>query len=284
LVREEISKILDFPISIGIGDCQGSVSGISESLNRAEEALKYKLISGHGSINFWYEVYKEDYQYYYPYSYEKYIFNILNTGGKEKLEESICEMIQVIKDNDKMSCDNVSHIFNQLIGNTIKLLLELPCNVSMIFGNNYNMYNVLSEKETLEDIKNWLIYIYSTITDYLSESRLTDKGYFKLALDYIHENYKKDIDINVIADYAGVSYSYLRKIFKDETGDNIVNYINMLRINESKQLLRQTDLTIKEIAANLGYNNDQSFTRFFKKYEGISPGEFRVSQARCNPR
>jgi AraC-like DNA-binding protein len=74
---------------------------------------------------------------------------------------------------------------------------------------------------------------------------------------------------------VGLSYSHVRKIFHDETKDNIVNYINKLRIEEAKRLLRETDQTINEIALSLGYNNNQSFNRFFKKYEGVTPGEFR---------
>jgi AraC-like DNA-binding protein len=75
-----------------------------------------------------------------------------------------------------------------------------------------------------------------------------------------------------------LSYSYLRKIFKDETGDNIINYINHIRVEESKRLLLQTGMTVKEIAHNLGYNNEQSFLRFFKKYEECSPGEYCISR------
>lgn len=130
---------------------------------------------------------------------------------------------------------------------------------------------------SIPSVWEWLKNIYDTIIDYDYRGRLENKNYFETTKEYIQQNYKRDIDINVIAEHVGLSYSHLRKIFKDETGENIINYINNLRIEESKRLLSQMDFTIKEIAANLGYNNGQSFTRFFKKYEGISPGEFRVS-------
>ena len=259
-----------------MGSYQESTQGVSDSLDDAQEALKYKLITGYGSINFWHQVNKEDCVYYYPFVYEKYIFNILNAGDREKLEEVVTNLIQEIKDSGDIHYDNVVQVFNQLIGNTVKFLIDVNCNISMVFGNYYSIYHILSTKETLDDIKEWLIEMYSTIMDYLYDAN-HDKSYFELAINYIHENYKKDIDINSIAEHVGLSYSHLRKIFKDETGDNIVNYINNLRIEESKRILCQTDLTIREIALNLGYNNEQSFVRFFKKYEGISPGKFRMS-------
>jgi len=149
----------------------------------------------------------------------------------------------------------VIHIFNQLIGNTIKYLLEEQCSISMIFGNDYNIYTELSTKETMEDVKVWLIGIYSGIVDYLARKRDQTKNSFESALEYIHRNYRQEID-------------YLNKM---------AEYANSLRINESKRLLRSTNMTIREISASLGYNNILSYVRFFKKYEGVTPGEYRTS-------
>ena len=67
----------------------------------------------------------------------------------------------------------------------------------------------------------------------------------------------------------------MRKIVKQETGKSLLDLINNARIEKAKVLLRETSMYIKEIAEDVGYNNVQSLTRFFKKYEGITPGEFR---------
>ena len=276
-IQIEIKKIADNTISVGIGNCHNCIEGISESFDKAQVALQYKLINGYGSINFWEDVYNRKSSYYYPFTHEKYIFNILNAGNKEKLEDVISELIQEIKDNREMQYDNIIQIFSQLIGNTIKYLLDAHCNISMIFGNNYNIYNVLYTKDTLGDIKEWLVSIYTKIVDCLVKERSQSKNHFECALEYIHKNYRHEVDLNKVAEYSGISYSHLRKIFRNEAGENIINYINSLRINESKRLLCTTNMTIREISVAVGYNNDQSYVRFFKKYEGIAPGEFRTS-------
>ena len=275
-LQEEISKVFEYTISVGIGNCQASPSGITETFDKAQEALKYRLVAGYGSINFWKEENKEDNSYYYPFSKEKQIFNLMNFGIIDGFEKAVSELVQEIRERD-LHCENVAQIFNQLAVNTVKYLFDIRLNISMVFGSSYNIYQILSAKETLEDIKIWLIEMFSSITAYLIRTRSQNTSNFDRALDYIHENYKKNIDINSIADSVGLSYSHLRKIFKDEIGDNIVNYINNMRINESKRLLCQTNMTIKDIAHSLGYNNEQSFVRFFKKYESVSPGEFRIS-------
>jgi len=276
-IQNEAGKITDNTISVGIGNFQDSAEGISESFIKALEASRNRLINGYGSINLWEDTSSENYSYYYPFTYEKHIFNILNAGVKEKLNDVITDLVQEIKNSNEIHYDNIIQIFNQLIGNTIKYLLDTHCNISIIFGDNYNIYNMLSSKETLDDIKVWLVDIYTMISEYLDRERDRSKSHFERALEYIQKNYRKEVDISSVAKYAGVSYSHLRKIFRDEASENIVNYINGLRINESKRLLLVTNLTIKEISEELGYNSDQSYVRFFKKYEGITPGEFRTS-------
>lgn len=174
-----------------------------------------------------------------------------------------------------LSYDNIILIFNQLLGSTVKYLVESHINLSDIFGDDYNIYQQLATKETLDDIGDWLIHIYTRIFTYRETSATDNQTHFAKIMEYIRQNYRKDIDINMLAEYVGLSYSHVRKVFHDQTGENIVNYINKYRINEAKQLLRKTDLKINEIALSLGYNNSQSFNRFFKKYEGVTPGEFR---------
>lgn len=276
-IQAETGKITDNTISVGIGTSQDCVEGICESFDKALEALRFKLIYGYGSIQFWEDIKRENTSYYYPFVQEKYIFNILNAGIKDKLAPVIAEFVQEIKNNRDIHYDNITQIFNQLIGNTIKYLLDCHCNVGMIFGDNYSLYHVLASKENLEEIRQWLTEVYTRIADFLDKEWSLSKNHFERALEYIHKNYRREIDINEVAKYAGISYSHLRKIFREEAGENILNYINGLRIQESKRLLRMSDMMIKDISAYVGYNSDKSFVRFFKKYEGVGPGDFRAS-------
>jgi YesN/AraC family two-component response regulator len=166
-------------------------------------------------------------------------------------------------------------ILNQLLGNTIKYLLNLNLSVSKIFGSDFNIYSQLAETETLDEAGLFLINIYLRIIEYCDQTKIDNKSHIVKIMEYIQNNYKQDIAINTLAEYVGLSYSHVRKVFNNETGENIVNYINNMRIEEAQRLLRQTGMNINDIALSLGYNNKQSFNRFFKKYVGINPGEYR---------
>jgi two-component system response regulator YesN len=90
-----------------------------------------------------------------------------------------------------------------------------------------------------------------------------------------HENYNQNITIDNIADYIGISYSYLRMLYKEATGCNLNDYINQLRLQKAKQLLLETNYTVKEIVSMCGFNHERSFFRSFTQSEGISPSKYR---------
>jgi len=277
-IQKETSKIFDNTISIGIGRCYKDIFEISTSYMEATQALKLKLIYGYGSVIFWNED-LEKHKYYFPVTIEKYLMNQVKTGNISAVEKTVKQLVEELKSKIGLSSDNVRQIFNQLVGDTvIKYLTDSNVDMSHIFGSNFNIYNELSKKETLEDIEQWLINIYKKMFDYLGKYKSDDDKISKI-MGYIQMNYKKDIGIQDIADYVGLSYSHVRKVFKDKIGKNIGDVINSLRMNEAKDLLVRTEISIKDLALLLGYNSDQTFSRVFKKFEGITPGEYRTKTA-----
>lgn len=275
LLQKEVSKVIDSSVTFSVGNIYNSLTDVKTSYFDAQNLLKLRFMKGHGTIITNEDTYTENSKYYYPFTFEKQILNYVDAGSKEALISSLSDFFTDIKENKKLAYDNVILIINQLLGSTIKYLLNLNISVSDIFGNDFNIYNQLTEIETLDDVSLWLAKIYLRIIEFCEKPKADNKTHITNIMNYIHKNYKKDIDINMLADHVGLSYSHVRKIFNDETGENIVNYINNLRIEEAQRLLRQTDMNVSEIALSLGYNNNQSFNRFFKKYVGITPGEYR---------
>lgn len=95
----------------------------------------------------------------------------------------------------------------------------------------------------------------------------------KKAIAYIRFNYQSDININDVASYTGISERYLRKLFSHHLNLSPLDYLNQIRINKSIELLRNTELSIKEICFLCGFQSPQYFSRIFKQQMGISPRE-----------
>jgi len=92
---------------------------------------------------------------------------------------------------------------------------------------------------------------------------------------FISENYNKDITLTKVADYIGLNHQYLSRLFKSVTGENFIDYLNKLRIRESKKLILNLDVNLYTISQMVGFANEQAFVRFFKKYEGCTPSQYR---------
>ncbi|RAV08307.1 helix-turn-helix domain-containing protein [Paenibacillus contaminans] len=96
--------------------------------------------------------------------------------------------------------------------------------------------------------------------------------------DYLKEHYDRDITLDILADKLNITRSYLSTYFKEKTGVYFVDYVNSVRINKAKELLALPDIKIQETAAQVGYQNINSFNRMFKKFTGVTPSEFRKAE------
>lgn len=94
---------------------------------------------------------------------------------------------------------------------------------------------------------------------------------------YIGLHYKEPLNLDMLADEAHVSKYYLAHAFKAEYGISPINYQISLRIKESRYLLRETDMSLSQIARVLGFSSASYFSQSFRRAEGMSPLEYRNS-------
>lgn len=110
------------------------------------------------------------------------------------------------------------------------------------------------------------------ITDYC---RKTVKDAVQLAKEYIANNISQNLSVKDVADYVHLSPEYFTKLFKKEVGQNIKNYILQVKVDVAKDLLGNPNIPISIVALDLGYSNFSHFTQMFKKFEGITPTDYR---------
>lgn len=137
-------------------------------------------------------------------------------------------------------------------------------------------FNDLSEYQ--DYLMNWLLALHSRINEQTDSGKNLQK--IKLAVDYINQNYSKDLNMAVVSNYISMNYSLFSYSFKQYTGSNFVNYLKEIRIREAKRLLEDTDMKIIEISRNVGYDNEKNFMKVFKTACGVSPTEYRKNVTR----
>lgn len=103
----------------------------------------------------------------------------------------------------------------------------------------------------------------------------TNATFMKL-MRYINENYKKDISLAGAAQTLHMNANYVSQFFKRESGSTFVRYVNQKRLEDAKELLTNTKKNLTDIALEVGFNDAFHFTKTFKKFTGMTPGQYRA--------
>lgn len=152
-------------------------------------------------------------------------------------------------------------------------IIRLYNNVTIPFPSNSWVMDYIQSRRYLYEIVQFFSeqfeLIMSCIGHYSKDSVLDD------ILHYIDHNYMNPLKLENIAPLFGYNCSYLGKLFKQKTNKSFNTYLDELRIRNSKELLQRGDLKIYEVAEKVGYSNVDYFSTKFKKYEGVSPAEYR---------
>ena len=109
---------------------------------------------------------------------------------------------------------------------------------------------------------------------------LTNPNIIKImpALEYIDENYAKDISLEDISGVLNINPSYFCRLFKTATGASFCEYLNFVRISKSEKLFKSSERSIMEIAMDVGFSSVTYFNRMFKKVKGCTPSVYRKAQ------
>jgi len=129
---------------------------------------------------------------------------------------------------------------------------------------------MFTSAETLAHIKDSLIHRQKLSSE---AQRITRK-----AMAYIHEHFTDPIGREDVAHHAGVSEGYLSRCFTQETGLSLIHYVARYRIQQAKQLLNTSDMSITDIAMEVGFSDSNYFSRAFRREVGISPLAYRHKQ------
>lgn len=110
------------------------------------------------------------------------------------------------------------------------------------------------------------------------KEKYPSKDYVRTAVSFIEYNYSRDISVAGLAEMVSVNRSHFYRIFNKDMGVSPQEYIISCRMRNAERLLRDSDMTISEIAFAVGYQDAVNFSRIFKRRYGVSPGEFRKTE------
>ncbi|MCI3920097.1 helix-turn-helix domain-containing protein [Paenibacillus sp. TRM 82003] len=128
---------------------------------------------------------------------------------------------------------------------------------------------------TVEEYRSALQALIEASASLIRDKKEQSDPVIDIVLETIREKYAEDLSLEALADKLNMSSAYLSVYIKSKTDLNFSDHLNATRIGKAMELLRDTNLNIQEIAANIGYANITSFNRMFKKSTGLTPSEYR---------
>lgn len=164
-----------------------------------------------------------------------------------------------------------------LIGLNAKDFKSLKMSLHPFTPDDYAKYLI-----TLSFIEDFIFFIQTQQEKAFMPSNSTAPIYrermhpaIRQASDYISVHYCKLITLNTLSDLCYLNPEYFSKLFKKETGISVTQYIQSIRIERAKELLRHTDEKIIDVSLAVGFNNPSYFCRLFKRLTGISASLYR---------
>lgn len=212
----------------------------------------------------------------YPIAKEEELLSAISTGNIHTANEILMDIIkQIILHN----AGNIEKVRSRVVELTVLLsraALKGGADVNSILGLNYDYLREIDSCSSIEDIILWLQAVMKRFTMHVFEySGAKHVDLIYKSVEYIKRNYATKLTLQDIADYLFISQAYFCRIFKEGTGQTPGSYINFVRIEESKKLLRNSAINIVDIPELVGFEGQSYFTKKFKSETGCTPGQFR---------
>jgi YesN/AraC family two-component response regulator len=199
------------------------------------------------------------------------ILNVFKSRRYDKLLAHACEWIDKAM-RRQFSAHQVKNLCSDILNAWIRAVETERNELNVSYYIDW--FNRLNRCVTWEELKTCFDHIHRQL--FRAEWTSEPNAQMSSIVDYIHSHYGEELTLDQLAERLNMSISHFSRTFKEEVGEKYVEYIAKYRISMAKRMLQETDLKIDEIAEKVGYMGRNSFIRMFRKYEGITPGQYRL--------
>lgn len=292
-IAEEAQLFLmrfEMDLTVAIGGIHTTLAGIAAAYQEAVDAMEYRMVIGKQEIIAYDDIRpdktdRSPYGYYYPLQTEQQMINFIKIGDYEQASAYMNEMMELNFNKPLVSVTLARCLIFDLAGTMVKAMNELDVGDSSILGDNPLWMDKIMACDTVQEMRLELLTLLREVCAFASarkDSHLSRERMEALreliakVTRYIEAHFNdSNLNVNTIGEAFELKGSYLSKLFKDQTGEGLLDYIHKYRIAQAKDMIRSKQESVTDVARLVGYNEAATFIRVFKKYEGITPGKFK---------
>ena len=276
-ICKETKRILEVPVTIGIGHSVTGLSKIAGSYQSAVEALGYKAVVGSGIT-----IYINDMEpvgsgkLEFDNSDESDFISAVKFGPDEKIEAVMVRISGKLESARVHYRQQQVYVFG-VLNTVIQMIQQYDLNLEEILGGELEYLSVIDKLQKREEFGEWLLKTARKMNQAINQERdMTTRQVIQQAKQYIMDNYQNpDLSVEMICRHLHMSPAYFSTMFKKKTGQAYIAYLTEIRLNKAVELLNKTDDKTYVIASKVGYQEQNYFSYVFKKKFGVSPTKFR---------
>ncbi|MFF2481434.1 response regulator [Paenibacillus sp. NPDC058071] len=281
-IQSNLSVFLKVSVSIGVGGEQ-SLSDVHLSYREAEEALSRRFFHGSEGLFMTGETnvaevadslnpkFQEDFA-----DLEQRIRESLAASNYSNFINEVEKWLQAFKERD-LSIQRIRLHSYSFIDSLIREIQVLDGEASKEAAEQLEQYaEQIGAQETFEELSTLLTVVIQKFVEFRhTNMKKQPHKTIQYVLDLIEQKYMTNLTLKSISEDVFISQSHLSTLFRQEMGINFLDYLHQYRIEKAKQLLMQDNGKVYTVAREVGYYDEAHFVRFFKKWAGMLPSQFK---------
>ncbi|MBE6022285.1 MAG: response regulator [Cellulosilyticum sp.] len=282
-VQQLVESCFDFTVSISISTKGYEVGELHKKMQECKNALSYRFYMGNSSII----LYRDLNGFYQGQDHlafdgiDKELCEIIKTGNEEDVKRILEKIAKKVVETN-LDPEYIKTFYWNLIYeiNMIRISIKnLEVQDRELSHDISSLYRLIDQATQVKELQSLLDEVAMSVVHRINRyNKKNINQILQNAIDYIRDHYTMSITLNELAEHTYVSTYYLSRMFKKELGKNFVEYLNEVRIEKAKELLKGNQYKTYEIAELVGIQDPHYFSKIFKKYVNMTPTEYKDSQ------
>ena len=212
----------------------------------------------------------------YPFRVEKLFLQALSRGEREQTLALLNELLGHIMFESGGDMTRMHNRVHELLIVCSRTVIDSGGDPTYIDALMQKHRQNIPHMQTIEEMSLWLSKVVrSLISDQFSNQKARHSDLIYKTIQYLQTNYTRKLPLDEIAHNVHISPTYLSRVFKRETGTSMVDFLNRIRIEKSKELLAKHQIRLIEVALQCGFESQSYFNRMFKQFCDMTPQQYR---------
>ena len=268
--RTFLESKINLPYILAISNLHTEIGDLSKAYHEVQKALEYYMLFCNEKIITYNNIKKEDKPYLYSPEDHMSLRKLIKSENMEHALQFISDFFEKTFKDRNISLEDTKRILFDLQATLEQIAYEFEMD-ELHFDSNF-FEKKIEQIET--EIKEFIILLCNGIHE-KNEKKVDEE--IQSIITYIQQNYMdNNLTVSLLAETFNMNISYLSRFFKENINENPLQYITKYRIEQAKKLLIYTDYNLNEIAQKVGLLNNVALIRSFKKYEHMTPNEYRI--------